>query len=79
MFTCFLGSFDYQPILANDLLFNVDEDRMCTNVIILNDPILENDESFTVSLVPMSDSVIVLTESTDILITDDDGKHSFFA
>ena len=79
MFPCFLGSFDYQTISANDLIFNVDEDRMCTNAIILNDQILENDESFTVSLVSMSDSVIVLTESTDILITDDDGKHSFFA
>ena len=46
---------------------------MCTEIIIFDDEILENDETFTISVESLSESVLVLTDSSTVTITDNNG------
>ena len=52
----------------------------CTNLLVLNDDILESEENFTLQLVADDPSVVVITASADsavVTIREDptDGKH----
>jgi hypothetical protein len=68
-----VGTSDYRTIGGTPLTFNVLQNRVCAEIFLVNDPILENDESFTVLLMPLSESVSILTTSVNIAIVDDDG------
>jgi hypothetical protein len=63
-------STDYRSIESTDLVFAVATNQVCTEIIIFDDEILENDETFTISMESLSESVLVLTNSSTVTITD---------
>lgn len=67
------GSNDYRSIAPTDLTFAVATNQVCTEIVIFDDNILENDETFTVSMESLSESIVILTDSSTVTITDNDG------
>ena len=67
------GSNDYRSIAPTDLTFAVATNQVCTEIVIFDDNILENDETFTISMESLSESIIILTDSSIVTIMDDDG------
>ena len=68
---------DFVPIVAQDLVFTGDTERMCFPVMIVNDDILENTEVFRVLILPTNDPAILFENTVlNVGIENDDSKHS---
>ena len=68
---------DFVPIVAQDLVFTGDTERMCFPVMIVNDDILENTEVFRVLILPTNDPAILFENTIlNVGIENDDSKHS---
>ena len=66
---------DYQPV-TRTLTFQPNQDQMCFNIPILNDQLDEGTESFSVEIISVPSSGVVLgdPERSIISIMDDDGE-----
>ena len=66
---------DYQPV-TRTLTFQPNQNRMCFNIPILNDQLDEGTESFSVEIISVPSSGVVLgdPERSTISIIDDDGE-----
>lgn len=74
MSQCIVESIDYRSIESTDQIFNVGINIVCINIVIFNDNLLENNESFVISLSSLTEGVSILTGSSTVEITDDDGE-----
>lgn len=72
-----LAAEDYRVIDGANLTFEVSETRVCMEIILINDAILESDEVFTLLLASSMDSVLISTSSCTITVVDDDGGCPF--
>lgn len=74
MYQYIVESIDYRSIESTDQIFNVGINIVCINIVIFNDNLLENNESFVISLSSLTEGVSILTGSSTVEITDDDGE-----
>ena len=69
------GELDF-IVIDSFITFAVSENRVCQEVVLINDDVLETDEIFSAVLTPPSESVVITTSSHTIRITDNDSKPS---
>ena len=63
---------DYSKLLFTIIFSESDGDRLCINVTIIDDLLLENDENFTLLLTSIDSAVSVKLNTTTVTILDDD-------
>ena len=65
---------DYQPLT---FLTFTSSDRVCAQVQVIGDDVIEEDETFVLQITPGQDITIGNPSNTTITIIDDDGKSHF--